>query len=403
MSDELKQLLQKQGETFEQFKSANDARIGELEKKGVASADTATKVESLNQELTRLGKEIEDVAKKSARQNAPGADEVSPEQEEHKKAFQKWLRKGEETGLRDIEKKAINMASDPDGGYFASEEIELGVTKLLGNSGAMARIATVKNIGAAQYKKRVRVSGAAMKWVGETEATGETATPRYGEILIVPETGSAEPQISQEALEDPEINLEAEIMEALQEAFDEGVGEATISGNGIKKPRGLLSYDTVANANYAWGKLGFITSGAAADFAAAQPSDRLIDLIHSLKRGYRNGASFLLNDLTLAKIRKFKDGQNNYIWQPGLQAGVADKLLGYTAETDDFMPDVGADKFALAFGDFKRAYLIVRRRGVTMLRDPYTAKPFVKFYTTFRIGGGVQNFEAVKLMKISNA
>lgn len=396
---EIKSLVEKQGTAWEEFKSANDARLAEIEKKGEASADAVAKVDKLNTELTTLGQQLADIAKKANRPGAPGDDKLSDDQREHKQAFGKWARKGEETGLREIERKAITVGSDPDGGYFATHEMEAGIERLLGVQSAMFRLATTKVIGARSYKKRVRTSGAGHQWVGEGEAPTDATTPKYAQLEFVPGTIATEPQVSNDSLEDLELSVESEIMDAIEQEFGEGTGDAFINANGIGKPKGLLAYDTVANANYTWGKLGYVKTGGAAGFAASTPSDALIDLIHGLKAGHRGNASFLMNDLTLATIRKFKDGQNNYLWQPGLQVGVAGKLLGYDVNTDDNMPDLAASAFPIAFGDFKRGYVIVRRRGIAMLRDPYTAKGWVKFYTTMRVGGGVQNFEAIKLMK----
>jgi HK97 family phage major capsid protein len=180
-------------------------------------------------------------------------------------------------------------------------------------------------------------------------------------------------------------------------------GTAFLNGNGIKKPRGLLDYTKVTNASYAWGSIGFIPTGDANAFIAASssagPADCLIDTVHALKAGYRANARWLMNDLTTARLRKFRDGDGNYLWQPSVQAGMPSLFLGYPVETDDTMPDVGTNAFPIAFGDFRQAYLIVDRVGVRVLRNPYKTNGLVAFYTTKRVGGGVQNFEAVKLVR----
>jgi HK97 family phage major capsid protein len=256
-------------------------------------------------------------------------------------------------------------------------------------------------IGGGSYKKRVRVTGAGYAWVGETDAPVESATPTFALLEYPVGKIYAEPQISQDLLEDAEIDVEAELQSELELDLAEGVGTSLITGVGVNKPRGLLSYPTIANASYAWGKVGYIASGAAGAFAASNPSDQLIDLVHALRPGLRNGAAWLLNDLTLAAIRKFKDSTGQYLWQPSLQANTPSLLLGYPVATDENMPDVSANSLSIAFGNFQRAYVVVNRRGIAVLRDPYTAKPFVKFYTTKRIGGGIQNYEAVKLMKMA--
>jgi HK97 family phage major capsid protein len=398
--DDIKNLLEKQAGVFEEFKKANDERIKAIESKGYAPADLEQKVDKINAEITNLSKELTEVAKKANRP-AAGKDSTDPVKAEHKQAVMKYIRKGDDSGLAEAERKAMTVGSDPSGGYLVGEEIEAGIDKVAMATVAMLRLATVRNIGAASYKKRVRTSGAGYGWVGETEAPSETTTPQYAMLEFAPGTIYAEPQISSDLLEDAEVDVEAELMDSLNEEMAEGIGAALVTGTGIKKPRGLLAYDTVANASWAWGKIGYVPSGKAGAFADAAPSDKLIDLVHALKPAYRNGAAFMLNDLTLATIRKFKNGMGDYLWQPSLQAGVPGLLLGYPAETDDNMPDVGSNSLSIAFGNFKRAYVVVRRRGLAILRDPLTAKPFVKFYSTMRIGGGIQHFEAVKLMKFA--
>jgi len=209
------------------------------------------------------------------------------------------------------------------------------------------------------------------------------------------------PEASQTMLEDGSINIESWLAEEVAIEFAEQEGDAFVSGDGDGKPRGLLSYPTVANASFKWGKVGYIASGKADGFADTDPADALIDLIYALNNKWRQSARWLMNDLTAAAIRKFKDGTGEYIWQPSFQQGEPPQLLGYPTEFDDNMPDIAAGKHPIAFADFRRAYLVVDRRGVNVLRDPFTNKPYVRFYTTKRVGGGMQDFEAVKLFKIA--
>lgn len=394
--DKIKELLEQQNKAFEAFKEANDARLKAIESKGYPPAEVEAKVNELNAVITDLQKEIAEVAKKANRP-AP-ASRLTAEQAEHNAALNRYLRRGDEEGLAALERKAMTVGSDPGGGYLVGEEMEAGIDQIAMMTVAMMRLADVRPIGAASYKRRVRTSGAGYGWLGETETPTETTTPQYAVLEFTPGTIYAEPQISQDLLEDAEVNVESELLNVLEEDMTEGIGAALITGDGIKKPRGLLSYPVVANASYAWGSVGYIASGAA---AALGSLDTLISLVHALKPGYRQNGAFLMNDLTLSGIRKFKAGDGTYLWQPSLQAGVPSQLLGYPCELDDNMPDVGAGNYAIAFGDFKRAYVVVNRRGMAMLRDPYTAKPFTKFYTTKRIGGGIKHFEAVKLYKIA--
>jgi HK97 family phage major capsid protein len=405
-AQEIKSLIEQQGKAFEEFKAANDRRLKEIEKKGGEDAVTAAAVDKINAELTRISGDLKaqtaELEKKANRRGLGGDAEADPAKAEHKQAFEAWFRKGTaDADLHALERKAMVGSADPNGGYLVPEEFEKSIDSILASMTAMRGLATVQKIGAPSYKKLVKTSGAASKWVGRAEEPGETNGPGYSQVTIEAEDLAAEPHVAADLLEDAVIDLGATIEEEASLAFAEAEGDAFINGDGFKQPRGILGYDTIANADWSWGKVGFVVSGGASDFASSNPSDALISLIHSLKPGFRNGASFLLNDLTLAKIRKFKDGQGNYLWQPGLQAGVPDRLLGYGAPTDDNMPDVAANAFPIAFGDFKRGYRIVDRRGIATLRDPYTKKPFVKFYTTKRVGGGIQHFQAIKLLKIS--
>ena len=174
-----------------------------------------------------------------------------------------------------------------------------------------------------------------------------------------------------------------------------------MSGNGVNKPRGFLSYTNVANDSWSWGNVGYVATGVSGSFPASNPSDKLLDLVYSVKSGYRGNAHFVMNRQTQAQIRKFKDADGVYLWQPSLSAGEAPRLMNVPIAEAEDMPDISADSFAMAYGDFRRGYLIVDRLGVRVLRDPYTAKPYVLFYTTKRVGGGVQNFEAIRLLKFS--
>lgn len=403
MSEEIKNLLQKQNEAFSEYKKTNDQTIAEVKKHGEALGESQKKLADLDAELNRISDELKAVAKQAARPPAPGDESKNEDRIAHRKGILGYLRKGSDAGLRELEAKALNTQSDPDGGYFLSTEIEAGIETLAGETSALYDLADVRTTSVAVVKKRVRKTGAGYGWHGEGEVPNSTNTQDYALLEFPHHTIFAYPEMTMEALEDTDENLEQELQAAIVEAFSEGIGEAIVSGDGVKRPRGLLSYGAVANANYAWGKLGYVASGKSGDFAEADPADKLIDLVHALKRGYRQNASFLMNDLTLAKVRKFKDENDNYLWQPSLQAGVPGLLLGYACHTDDFMPDLGSGSLSIAFGDFKRGYRISNKRGIAVLRDPFTSPGYVKFFTTRRIGGGVQNFEAIKLMKFASS
>jgi HK97 family phage major capsid protein len=426
-------LVEKLMANQEEMKSANDLKFSEIEKKGSADPLLADKLEKLDTEFKKVHGDLQtkmqemekkanrpqlgdDTAKDAALElkhfniaikhhyqvigrSMPAADYNAEDYGLYKKAMTTYLLYGKDS-MSDVEKKAAQIGSDPSGGYLVTPEIDNQITRVVTQVGAMRSLATVRSIGSSSLKKIAQTSGAAFGgWGNEKTAATETGTPDLAELEFVPGTCWAAPRATTELLEDASIDIANWLVGEVDLVFDEQEGSAFATGDGKNKPKGVLGYDKIVNSSYSWGSIGYVRSGAAADFAAANPSDRLMDLMHAVKRQYRSGASFVMTDKSLAAIRKFKDGQGNYLWVPGLQGGVVGVLLGKPVVTDDFWDELGADKFPLGYGDWKRGYVIVDRRGTTVLRDPYTAQPYVKFIVTRRVGGGMQNFEAVKLMK----
>jgi HK97 family phage major capsid protein len=295
----------------------------------------------------------------------------------------------------------MTTQNDPEGGFLVPYEMESNIDRVLASVSALRQLARVITISGGSYKKQVSLGGAGSGWVGETETRTETGAPTLAELEFTPGELYAEPRASQQILDDARVDLAAWLADEVSITFAEQEGAAFVTGNGLKKPRGILDYDKIANASYAWGSLGFIISGGASDFAASDPWQAFVDVTQGIKTGYRSNARWLMNRATLSKVRKFKDGEARPLWEPSTQLGQPASLLGYPVSEDDNMNDVGSNTFPVAFGDFRRGYLIVDRIGVRVLRDPYTAKPYVKFYTTKRVGGGVQNFDAIKVMKFS--
>jgi HK97 family phage major capsid protein len=257
----------------------------------------------------------------------------------------------------------------------------------------------VLQVSASVYKRPFAVSGAGAGWVGETAARPQTATPVLAELAFPTMELYAMPAATSVLLDDSAVDIDQWLATEIRTAFAAQEGEAFVSGDGVNKPKGFLAYPTVANGSWTWGSIGTIATGVAGGFPATDPGDTLIDLIYALKAPYRANARFVLNGLTQSEIRKMKDGQGNYLWQPSAIAGNPATLMGYPVTESEEMPDIAAGSLSIAFGDFRRGYLIVDRLGIRVLRDPYTAKPYVLFYTTKRVGGGVQDFEAIKLME----
>jgi len=402
--DELKKMIEAIGKAFEEFKAANDLRIKEIEG-GRHDPVLAEKVEKINAELaamTSIKKQLEALETAVAQGQFPGGGKsaVNVAKQAHKAAFDKWFRKGTgEAELKDLQIQAsASTLSDPDGGFTVPEEVDAAIDRVALTVSAMRRLSTVRAIGTDTYKKLVSQGGTTSGWVGEKGARAETDTPTLAEIAINTKEIYAMPYATQTLLDDSRVDIAAWLGDEVAIEFNEEESQSFISGDGVSEPKGIAAYSMVANASYAWGKVGYITSGHASLLSNA---DKLIDLQHALKSVYRNGAAFLMADSTLNVIRKFKDGEGNYLWRPGLAENAPDTLLGKPIEIDDNVDAIASSKYPIFFGNFKRAYLIVDRIGTRVLRDPYSAKPYIAFYTTKRVGGGIVMYEAIKALKIS--
>ena len=338
--------------------------------------------------------------------SAPVAKKANPE---HSKAFMAFARKGIESGLRDIEiNAAMTTADDPSGGYAVPTTIDGTIEKLLVDQSPMRRICTVIPISTPDYHKLVNKGGTSSGWVGETEERPETSTPQLAKL--VPYLGEiyANPAATQQSLDDMGFDVESFLGESIGEEFAMRESEAFITGSGLKTPKGLLTYPTAttADATRDFGTLQYKKTGDAGGFiaatATASPADCLVDLLYSVRKAYRRGSVWLMNSNTLSVVSKMKDAINGLpVWSRGLAEGQPSTLLGYAIEEDENMPDIGAGAFPIAFGSFKRAFVIVDRQQARILRDPFTNKPFVHFYSSRRVGNFLQNSQAVKLLKIS--
>jgi HK97 family phage major capsid protein len=311
------------------------------------------------------------------------------------------VRTGESAGLRALEVKAMSVGSNPDGGYVAPPEMEREIGRRLSVVSPIRSLAGVREISATVYKKPFMTAGPATGWVGETDARPQTATPTIAELTFPAMELYAMPAATATLLEDAAVNIEEWLAGEVEQVFAEQEGLAFVTGDGVNKPKGFLAYTTVANGSWSWGNIGYVATGAAGAFPASNPSDVLIDLIYALRPGYRQNATFVMNRKTQSTVRKFKDTTGNYLWQPPATADGRASLIGFPLADAEDMPDVAADSLSIAFGDFRRGYLVVDRQGVRVLRDPFMSKPYVLFYTTKRVGGGVQDFDAIKLLKFA--
>jgi HK97 family phage major capsid protein len=386
---------------FEEFKASNDERLASLGRRGDVLLDE--KVDRINGALDAQMKRIDDLALKNARPQLDGgrARVTDASAREHKSAFDSYVRMGESAGLKSIETKALSAGSNADGGYLVPAQLEQEIGSRLAAISPIRSISSVREISGNVYKKPFMTAGPATGWVGETDARSQTTSPTLDALSFPAMELYAMPAATATLLDDSAVNIDVWIASEVELTFAVQEGAAFVNGDGTSKPKGFLQYDTVTNGSWVWGKLGHVASGTSAAFPSSNPSDVLVDTIYALKAGYRQNGTFVMNRKTQAAIRKFKDTGGGYLWQPPAQAGGRASLMTFPLIEAEDMPDIAANSLSIAFGDFKRGYLIVDRLGVRVLRDPYSAKPYVLFYTTKRVGGGVQDFEAIKLLKFA--
>ncbi|MGE0764891.1 MAG: phage major capsid protein [Hyphomicrobiaceae bacterium] len=380
---------------FEDYKATNDQALAEVKSRGTSDAVTVEK-------LARLDRALDELSLKSRRPQLSGpAIPQNRADLAHKSAFDTYVRKGEANGLLDLEAKALSVASGQDGGYLVPSETEQTVNAALKDISPIRAISTVRQVSGSVFKKPFSLTGPGTGWVGETAERPQTTTPTLAELSFPTMELYAMPAATPQLLDDAAVDIDEWIADEVRIAFAEQEGAAFVSGTGSTQPRGFLDYDQVADSSWVWGKIGFIATGVDGAFPASNPTDKLIDLAYSVRSAYRANAHFVMNRATEAAIRKFKDADGNYIWQPAARPGEAPTLLGHPVAESEDMPDMAEDATAIAFGDFRRGYLIVDRVGIRVLRDPYSSKPYVLFYTTKRVGGGVQDFNAIKLLKFA--
>lgn len=311
-----------------------------------------------------------------------------------------YLRKGLEAGF---EAKRLSVGVPGEGGLAVPLEIDQRIEATLKTISPIRAIADVVKVGSSNYRKLVAVGGFASGWVAEAAGRPETATPTFAEVA--PPIGEiyANPAATQPMLDDAMFDVESWLANEIAIEFARAESVAFVSGTGTGQPKGFLTYPvaTTGDATRPFGTVQVVPSGAAGAFPAANPADRLIDLMHSLRTPYRQGAVWVMNSNTIATIRKFKDSTGDFIWRSGLEPGAAPTLFGYPVVEVDAMPDIAANSLSIGFGQFRSAYVIAERGETAVLRDPYSNKPFVHFYATRRVGGALVNSEALKLMRFS--
>ena len=404
---------------FEEYKSTNDKRLDAINA-GSGTAEFEEKIAKIEGDISQLEDIKAKLEKVETKVSRPGAfdgkkqEGESREQAEYRGAFLDWMRAPTDTGLQQkaanayrkaIETKATQAVTSTgsDGGFALPEIIEREIARLSVDISPIRQIATVRMVGSPDYKELFDINGAGFEWVGETGTRSQTDTPDLAEVAPTFGTASAKPQASEESLDDLFFDVESWLTMSAAEAIAQGEGAAFVSGNGTNKPTGFLTGTPVstADSSRAFGVLQYVASGQ----AAAMPTslDTLYDVVYALRARYRNNARWLTSKLVLASMRKYKDADNNYLWQPSLIVGQPSTFMGYAVNEAEDMPAVAANAFPVAFGDFREGYLIADRVGMRITRDEITTPGFVKFYVRKRVGGKIRNSEAIKLLKIATS
>jgi len=390
-SAEIKSLIEGVNQAFATFKAENNASLDDL-KKGQADALQALKVDRINADISKLQDAVDEANTRIAAAQLQGVAQGGLKDKEYSAAFTTHMKRGEINA-------ALNKGVAGEGGYLAPTEWDRTITDKLVQVSPMRSLASQQTISTAAYSKLFNNMGTTSGWVGETAARPVTATPAFGTLTYTTGEIYANPSATQGMLDDAEINLEAWLAGEVQTEFAYQEGVAFLSGDGVNKPNGILTYVTGGTnaATHPWGAITTVNSGA----AAALTTDGILSLVYSLPSEFTGNARFAMNRATLAAARKLKDTTNQYIWQPSYAAGQPSTLAGYAVSEVAGMPDVAAAAKAVLFGDFKRTYLVIDRIGVRVIRDNLTNKPYVSFYTTKRVGGGLLNPQTMRALNIS--
>jgi len=323
----------------------------------------------------------------------------------HRKAFAAYLRSGDDDAMRGLtlEGKAMSTAVAADGGYLVDPQTAETIRSMLVSTASIRAIANVVNVDSTSFDVLVDRSEVGSGWATETAAQTETATPIIERISIKLHELSAMPKASQRLLDDSAFDVEGWLAGKIATRFIRAESAAFVNGDGVDKPKGFLTPTKVANASWTWGSLGYVPSGAASDFPTTNAADCIVNLVYALAADYRANASFVMNSKTAGAVRKMKDADGRFMWSDGLAAAEPARLMGYPVLICEDMPDIAANAYAIAFGDFAAGYTIAERPDLRVLRDPFSAKPHVLFYATKRVGGDVTDYAAIKLLKFATS
>jgi HK97 family phage major capsid protein len=431
---EVKRLVEEQGEAWGEFKRTNEEML-KAKADGKAVSDLEAKLNNISADLDKKADKLKELQDAITAATSPGAqskgddnlqtelkqfnqhmradyqakgksvdaDMATEQYREYKSGFLKLAAGVKFEQLSEGERKAMSAGSDPDGGYLLPASTSGAIVGKVYEQSIMRQLATVQTISTGKIEGIVDNDEASAGWVSEIGARNETNTPIVGKWEIEAHEMYASPKVTQKLLDDAAVDIEAWLAAKVADKIARVEGAAFWQGTGVGQPKGLAAYTTVAtsDATRAWGQLEHVNTGANGTFHTTQ-FDPVVTLMGALKDQYLSNASFVMTRAVRTAARSLKESTTNrYLWEPGMQQGAPERLMGYPVRVDEYMPALATGSLSLAFGDFRAAYLIVDRIGIRTLRDPFTAKPYIVFYTTKRTGGGAVNFEAVKFLRFS--
>lgn len=416
MSDQIKSLLEEQARAWEEFKQTNAERIRQ-EAKGAVDPLITEKLARLNQCLDAkqdaVNAILTDVQAKVNRLETGGVaakgDGLTPDQREHKQAFSTYVRKGQSAGLSELQVKAMSVGSDPDGGYLVPADTSGRIVSALTQLNPIRQFASVTSISVDALEGLRDLEDVSGGWVAETGSRTTHTTTQLGKWEIRLHEYYIQPAATQKLLDMATLDVEGWLSRKVSRGFSKATGTAYTTGNGIGKPRGFASYSTAATADSSrsWGVFEHVATGTSGGFGTDPNGlQKMLLLMSKLDERFEANAAFYANRTTKWALRGLTDASSagKFVFIPSFVAGMPDTVLGREIRT---IPDMAtyttADALAIAYGDMAEAYQIVDGVGIRVLRDPFTSKPYVLFYTTAFFGGDVVDFNALKFLKFGTS
>lgn len=425
MTEELKAAIEAIKKSHVDFKKANDEALAQMASKGHVDSILQEKVDKLNVSISEGTDRLDGLEKRLNRADLfgmPGSDKESKEvaanlkifqsmirsekpvsmefYEGYRSAFDQYMRVGND-GLTSEMRATLSVGSDPNGGYWVLPDVSGRMVRLIFETSPIRQVASVQTISTDALEGRRDLDEAAQGWVGEQQARPATSTPEIGSWRIPVREQYAMPEATQKLLDDSSVDVETWLSGKISDKFAREENTAFVTGDGVVKPRGLLTYPSGVPTTSNFSVIEQVNTGASGAFASSNPGDPLIEILFKLKTAYRANARWMMARETLSEVRKLKDGQGNYLWQPNFQQLAAGMLLGFPITEGEDFPAIAANSLSIIFGNLAETYQIVDRAGIRVLRDPFTNKPFIRFYSTKRVGGDVVNFEAIKILKFA--